>query len=517
MLSDTRPTVSEALRQLRDGLRVFGLFSHPITLARILLSGLPAQGMTISAAISATAHAWGDRVALIDDRGAITYAELGRATTQLAAALDHHDLAGPGRRVAIACDDDRDLLIAAAALGLTGAAVAQISPRMGHTAFDSWITEAGVELLLHSRTADDLATRFPGRTVAATTFGELIAATPRGHVAPSRARESRSIMVTSGTTGTPKGIAIQRRPTQALVALGLAGATQVRAGSPTLVWPPLYHGYGFAAAALCLVAGSPMVTSSALPRRSLAEGAGEATLAAIRRYGVEVVFGAPAQLRALATALREDDGVAPRPRAVMSGSDALDADTIISLTETLGPVLVSYYGSTEAGTFTMADGAMLADDAASVGRPLVASRVQVVADDGTPVPIGRPGRVRVRTPMASQADGPGTRWLTMGDLGTMDRRGRLSILGRVGPVARLGGEFVHPEHVRDVLLAQPGVAEAIVEEVPDELYGRRVTASLRLTPGTHADLETWRAAVRAALGPAAVPREISVNSSAESL
>lgn len=535
-VSDTRASVPEVIRQLWNGLQVFGIASQPVTLARIALGGLPRHGMTVAGAISVTAGVYRDRVALLDDRGAMTYAELGRAAHRLAAALDHHELVRPGTKVAVICHDDRDLFIAAAAAGLAGGQVAQLSPRMGRTAFDAWLADSGVELILH---ADDLTSlvsdggfdrlshrptgrvgtqklrwsspREPGLRLAVSTaeFRDLVAETPTGHPVPRRARASASVMVTSGTTGTPKGVAIGRRASQPLAAFALAGATRIRPGVPTLVWPPLYHGYGLAAAMLCLVVGSPVVTASALPRLSLADGAGKAVLAAIRRYGVEVVFGVPAQLRALADALADDEGPPPRLRAVLSGSDTLDQATVAALERAVGPVLVNFYGSTEAGTFTMATGAMVATEAC-VGRPIVGARVQVVGEDRNPVPVGVPGQVRVRSLMASVADEPGSPWLTMSDLGYLDERGRLHILGRTGPVARLGGEFVEPAMVQELLTSLPGVREANVEVTVDGLYGRRLLAVVISEPGHEPDPQGWRSAVREALGPAAVPRDITV-------
>ncbi|MCW5952863.1 MAG: AMP-binding protein [Propionibacteriaceae bacterium] len=509
-LSDTRATPPEAVRQLWDGLRVFGLGSQPATLARIALGGLPRHGMTVAGAIAVTARVRGDQVALLDDRGAVTYAELGRATDRLAAALDPHRLAGPGTRVAVVCHDDRDLFIAAAAAGLTGAQVAQLSPRMGRAAFASWLAgDSAVDLILYAPEAAGLIDGHAGRTLATTDVAELVAATPPGHPVPNRARRSASVMITSGTTGVPKGIAIGRRADQPLAAFALAGATRIRPGVPTLVWPPLHHGYGLAAAMLCLVVGSPVVTASALPRASLADGAGVVALQAIRRYGVEVVFGVPAQLRALADALAGDNGPPPRLRAVLSGSDALDQATVAALQQALGPVLVNFYGSTEAGTFAMATGAMVATEAC-VGRPIIGTRVQIVGEDGNPVPVGAHGRVRVRSLMASVTDEPGSRWLTMNDLGYLDARGRLHILGRAGPVARLGGEFIEPAMVQTLLAGLPGVLSASVEVATDGLYGRRLTAAVVPMPGLDADPQGWRLAIREALGPAAVPRDITV-------
>lgn len=506
-LSEARPTLPEVLRQLWNGLQVFGIASQPAALARIALGGLPQYGMTVAGAIAITARVHRDRVALLDDRGAISYAELGRATERLAAALDYHGLVCEGTGVAVICHDDRDLFIAAGAAGLAGARVSQLSPRMGRAAFDAWLAGSGVEVILHAADLTPLVMD-GGLAVSATQFEGLVATTPAGHPVPRRARASASMMVTSGTTGVPKGVAIGRRAAQPLAAFALAGATRIRPRVPTLVWPPLHHGYGLAAAVLCLVVGSTVVAASALPRLSLADGAGEAALAAIRRYGVEVVFGVPAQLRVLATALGKGDDPPPL-RAVLSGSDSLDQATVDALHRALGPVLVNFYGSTEAGTVTMATGSMVATDTC-VGRPIVGTRLQVVGEDGLPVPLGVAGEVRVQSLMASLADRPGARWLSMGDRGRLDAQGRLHILGRAGPVARLGGEFVEPAAVQDLLQGLPEVRSARVEVVADALYGQRLVATVEPHPGHDADPEGWRALVRGALGPAAVPRQIAV-------
>jgi len=133
-----------------------------------------------------------------------------------------------------------------------------------------------------------------------------------------------------------------------------------------------------------------------------------------------------------------------------------------------------------------------------------------VGETGEPVAPGVVGRVRVRSLLASMTDRPGSPWLTMGDLGRLDAHGRLHLLGRVGPVARLGGEFVDPGAVRKLLESLPGVRSATVEVVADDRYGQRLVAGVVPEAGFAADPQLWRTAVREALGPAAVPREVVV-------
>ncbi|MCL2090086.1 MAG: AMP-binding protein [Micrococcales bacterium] len=524
--SDTRPTLGEQARALAAGLSTVGVVRHPVQVAQTVLAGLPRHGTSIAAALAAGGRVRGGRVALVDGDGAVTYGELDREASRLAAALVHHRLAGPGQRVAVACHDDRHLFVALGAASRAGADVVLVAPGR--------VVDAGpVDLVLHAddavlpgtRAEADVAERARTGHVPCRDWARLVAAVPSGVRPPAWARRSTLVLLTSGTTGAPTGVPLRHGRARAsagaaLTALALAGATRVRSGEPCLVWPPLHHGYGLAVAVLCLVTGAPMVLATAVDARRDEVGgpgagaaAGGAALAVVRRYGVRVIVGAPPHLRCLAAHLASDQatshpGWIGRLRAVVSGSDVLDVATLTTLTDRLGPVVVNCYGSTEAGTFAFADGPRLARAPTTVGRPVVGTRIEVVDGTGRPVPVGTTGRVRVTSPLVSVADEPGGRRLTLPDTGRLDAYGRLYLTGRVGPVVRLGGEHVDPDRVRALLAAQPGVVQAQVDVVPDDIMGQRLTATLTLAPGVVPTPDAWRQAVRDRLGAPAVPRQV---------
>ena len=120
--SSVSPTWRETGRQLRQGLQVFGLASHPWQLASLLAYALPRHGLTPTSAMLGAALTWGDQTALIDGRGRLTYRQLGAATGRLAARLWQNCTIRPGDRVALMTDDDRWALIALGAAGLCGTA-----------------------------------------------------------------------------------------------------------------------------------------------------------------------------------------------------------------------------------------------------------------------------------------------------------------------------------------------------------------------------------------------------------
>jgi fatty-acyl-CoA synthase len=276
------------------------------------------------------------------------------------------------------------------------------------------------------------------------------------------------VLLTSGTTARPKAIRLARSGRQWLAALTLAGATGLRSGEPTLVWPPLCHGYGLAMATLCLITGSPMIlpgvfasqpaggredaggsdspgagapggahdpaTLDTAPHEGARDAAkGGAALAAIRRYGVSVVAAVPAQLGFLAAHL--GSGAAPSSanecvRAVVTGGDPLDAEAAAAIQERWGRVLVNFYGATESGTLTFAAGWDFARDPTCVGRPAAGIRIEILDRQGQPVPPGTAGRVRASSSLVSAPDAPGVRLATLADLGYLDASGNLHILGR---------------------------------------------------------------------------------------
>jgi O-succinylbenzoic acid--CoA ligase len=265
-----------------------------------------------------------------------------------------------------------------------------------------------------------------------------------------------AVIFTSGSTGAPRPIALGRRE-----ALGAAAASAAHLGwrddDAWLCALPLAHVSGLAITIRCVAARRTiaLATEGGAAGIRAAMIAGRATLASLVPTQLADLVAGPA-LPAHLRAVLLGGAAAPRALRAAAAERGVPFLTTYGMTETWGQVATAPLAA--AGTV---------DDAAGVPLP----GVELVA--GTP---GAAGVISVRGPMCR-----GT--VTTADLGYLDARGWLRIVGRADDVIITGGENVHPLSVEDVLAATPGVVEACVVGLPDPRWGQRVVAAVVLAPG----------------------------------
>jgi acyl-CoA synthetase (AMP-forming)/AMP-acid ligase II len=162
------------------------------------------------------------------------------------------------------------------------------------------------------------------------------------------------------------------------------------------------------------------------------------------------------------------------------------------------------YATTEAGWAAMATPADLRAAPGTVGRAPRGVRVRVVDADGASLPPGRIGGIEVR---GWHPDGA---WLPTGDLGHVDLAGRLFVDGRLDDMIVSGGENVYAGPVAAVVTSHPAVADALLEPVPDEEFGRRLRATVELHPGHRLTADELRGWLAERLPRAERPRDITI-------
>jgi len=292
-----------------------------------------------------------------------------------------------------------------------------------------------------------------------------------------------AVVLTSGSTGQPKGAQLTRGALQAAARAGLA---RLGAG-PGERWlaclPPSSIG-GLQVLVRSLLAGTPPVLVSRFSPAAFG-ASDEAALTAL----------VPTMLARLL-----DQGVALRRfRHILLGGAAASAG-LLGRARQAGASVVETYGMTETAGGCVYD-----------GRPL----------EGVDVDVRDDGRILVRGPMLysgyrEQPDPPLADalpvdgWFVTGDLGRWAVDGRLQVLGRADDVIVTGGENVAAARVVELLTAHPSVAEVAVIGRPDPEWGSRVVAFVVPAGGTVATLEELRAFVKGRAPASHAPRQVVV-------
>ncbi|WP_407685570.1 AMP-binding protein [Mycobacterium sp. HUMS_1102779] len=468
----------------------------------------------LGAATAITAARDPDGVALIDERGALSFRDLDRRTNALADAWRRRG-AGPGTTVAVMAANHRGFLEAVFAAGKCGAGVVLLNTGFGGEQLAGMVAREGVDLLVHD---DEYGAAVAGihprlgrwrawaQTPGPDTLDALIAGGDPGPP-PASGGRPRIVISTSGTTGMPKGAA-RSEPYSLIPVGGLLGKVPFRGREVTECCAPLCHSMGFSHAMYAMVLGSTLVLRRQFePERALAD-------AAAHRASAMIVV--PIMLRRI---LDLGPGVLAGHdlsalRIVFVGGSQLGSELATRALDALGPVVYNMYGSTEVAYATIATPADLAAEPGCVGGVVPGSVVKIFDGDGHEVPAGTRGRVFVGNVLAFEGyTGGGTKetiggLLSTGDVGHFDRAGRLFIDGREDEMIVSGGENVYPGEVEEALARHPDVLDAAVVGVADEEFGQRLRAYLVARPGASLTERDVRDYVRDRLARFKVPRDV---------
>jgi fatty-acyl-CoA synthase len=486
-------------------------------------------GATPAGAYAAAAARDPHRLAIVDGERALTYAELDRRTTALAVALRDRGV-GEGHRVAIACRNHRGFVETLIAVGKAGAdallvntafaapQVRAVFDRERPTALvcDADLLELMDDALGARRTAADGTDRGISRVVSAwdeehpprsgvRALEELIVE-GADRPLPVPGSPGRVVLLTSGTTGVPKGT---RRSRIALDApVSLLDRMPYRDGGRFLIAPPLFHAWGFANLMMAMLLGGTVVLRG--------EFDPEDVLRSVARHDVDVLVAVPVMLRRileLDPAVREALDVS-RLRVTATSGSALPGELATRWMDVFGDGLYSLYGATEVGWGAIADPADLRAAPTTAGRVPLGAEVRIFDRDGVPLPTHRTGRIHVGGGLTNDRYTDGTRLprrdgLTeTGDVGYLDDLGRLFVLGREDDMVVSGGENVFPRPVEELLAAHPDVRDVAVVGVDDEVYGQRLAAYVVRRPGARLSARAVRDHVRAHRPRYEVPREV---------
>lgn len=484
----------------------------PLRLARIGLA-VARWGTGPAGGFQALAIRWPERTGLVDEIGALTFGEIHRRSNVLARSLRELGI-GEGDSVAVMCRNHRYFVyatVAAAKLGadilllntaFAGPQLVEVLEREGPRAvihdeeFGALLAEADTDVRILAWTDSEAA-------ADVTTVERLVRAGNSAELDPP-GRHSRVVILTSGTTGTPKGAPRSEAGIDAAIAL--LERIPLRAGTRVHIAAPLFHTWGFAHLALGMLLG----TTAVLRRRFDPEE----LLRVVQDEDCEGVIVIPVMLQRIMALPREtlDSYDLSGVRVVSSSGSALPGDLAQSWMDTFGDHLYSTYGSTEVAYGSIATPADLHASPTTAGRPPIGTVVKILDRDGAELPEGESGRIFVGNNLLFEGySGGGNKdvidgLMATGDVGRITG-GLLYVEGRDDEMIVSGGENVFPMEVENCLARHPAVTEAAAVGVDDDEFGKRLRAFVVRSDQacTEDELKTW---VKDNLARYKVPREI---------
>ncbi len=457
-----------------------------------------------------------DDIALVDEAGTLTFAEVDSRSNALARRLRDEGV-NEGDGVAIMCRNHRGFVDALLATSKLGANALLLNTAFaGPQLVDVIEREAPAALIYDEEFAgllegsESRVRRFiswqDSDDPADPTVESMIEGAPKGPIDPP-SENGRFIILTSGTTGTPKG-ANRAQPGGLGPLASLLSEMPLRAGQTTMIAAPLFHSWGFIHFVLGLPLGATMILQRKFDPAK--------TLAAIDEHRARALVVVPVMMQRI-LALDEDKRSAPDLSCLeitaASGS-ALPGELATKWMDAFGDNLYNLYGSTEVAWATIAGPQDMRAAPGTAGRVPRGTVVKLYDPDGNPVPDGETGRIFVGNDMKFEGyTGGGGKdeidgLLSSGDVGHFDSEGRLFIDGRDDEMIVSGGENVFPREVEDLLSDHEAVEEAAAFGVDDEEFGQRLKAVVALKPGEDASEDDLKAHVKAHLARYKVPREI---------
>ncbi len=470
----------------------------PVTAWRLLGAWRRCSG-SLAFLAEAAALRCGERVALHDDDGPVTFAELRSEYEQLARELIDRHRIGPGRQVALLGLNHRTLVVALLAVARTGADALLLNPQSPPAVLRRLLAPNPPDLLLVSgdvpADVGDFSIAVKHILLPTAEVSGPAGLPPKA--LPRLRRPGRVVVLTSGSTGLARRVGRQPALGQVLsFAVGLLEALPIVLHRPTVGAVPLFHGHGLAMLAISLAFAAPLQLGRKCEVAPL--------LARVPAGSLPLIVSVPTLLHrwlALGT-------TSARVAAVVTGSAPLDPGLCTRLLDALGPVLFNLYGSTEAGVLSLATPDMLRAAPGTVGKPLPGNGLRLVTAEGTSATVGQVGRVQAQGPLVLSTDAQG--WLDTGDLGWLDRDGRLLLCGRADAMVVSGGENVYPAHLEGCLAEHPEVQDVAVAVVDDAEFGKRLRAFIVPRDGAALDRQAVRGWLHARVDRALRPRSLIV-------
>ncbi|MCX2932741.1 AMP-binding protein [Mycobacterium sp. CVI_P3] len=466
--------------------------------------------------VTYTASRYEDLPAVTDEQGTLTFRELDQVSNAVARVLITRRLSCDSA-VGLLNRGHRGLLVSLAAAGKAGVRTVLLNTGFAGPQLHDVCVRERIRIVLADQEFAELFPALPGDVDVVLNQSaeddhdqrllDDMAAGQSVDPLPYPKRPGGLVLLTSGTTGTPKGAPRDR--INPLQSAQLLDRVPWPANSSYVVAAPLFHATGLATATVGLALGNRIVLARRFDPR--------AVLSAVAQHRAGAIILVPTMLNRILDLGSDVIGRYDTSslRVIFAAGSALSPEVCRRTLNTFGDVLYNLYGSTEVATAAVATPEELRLAPGTVGRPPVGCRI--AAYDEHDQPITRPGRsgtlyVSSGLSFSGYTDGGRKRVLdglmSSGDTGHFDEHGLWYVDGRDDDMIVSGGENVYPIEVENLLSEHPSILEAAVVGTPDQDFGQRLCAFVVVRGSAILDADGVKAYVRQRLARHKVPRDI---------
>jgi acyl-CoA synthetase (AMP-forming)/AMP-acid ligase II/carbon monoxide dehydrogenase subunit G len=480
-----------------------------------VLRTLQKWGRSPAAGAISLAERYPDGTMIVDELGTLTYSEVDTRTNALAHALSDAGLV-EGDGVGVMCRNHRGFIEATIALSKLGADALYLNTAFAGPQLTEIVQREKPKALIFDEEFYELLEDAAHRrkrfvawhdepTCDDPTLDELMADGDPSTVVPPE-REGRAVILTSGTTGTPKG-ASRGNPESIDPVVAYLSKIPLRTRNVIHIAAPLFHSWGFAHFSLGLILGMTYVL-----RRKFDP---EACLAEVARSRADALAVVPVMMQRILELPEETIAKYDTSslKVVGASGSALPGDLATRWMDEFGDTLYNLYGSTEVAWATIATPADMRAAPGTAGRPPRGTIVRLYDEKGVEVKPGETGRIFVGNEMLFEGyTGGGSKdvignLMATGDVGRFDDAGRMFVEGRDDEMIVSGGENVFPKEIEDLLSRHDAVSDVAAVGVDDKDFGQRLKAFVVLESGKKATEDELKAYVKKNLANFKVPRE----------
>lgn len=521
-------TTTGALSQLVPSMAKAGLLSSEGS-AKALLKTLPVvlrYRFTTAREIEQAANAVPDRIALIDDEGELTFAQLREQAQSVAKWLLSLQL--DEIHLGIMARNGRGIITPLAAKGFAGAHAYLLNIGSSPEQLKAIMVRDGINVLVID---EEFADRLPSadelgdipvviahreqtpspRAAELKTLAEIVTefgpTTSKGKAIklPTFPKHGYVVLMSSGTTGTPKGV-VRSEPTVPTVVASMLKHVPWRSGMRIFMTASIFHTWGWGCLNIAYAARCTVITRRVFnPEQQLED---------IAKHKVEGLISSPIFLKEKVHLPGDTSSL----KFIFSSGNALSPWLVKETHKRFGKILCNMYGSTEISGVAVASMEDVAKNPTIAGNVLAGTDVAVINDEGQPAKPYEAGRIFCAnsTTLEGYTDpeipvNTYKHMVQIGDRGYFDDQGKLYVLGRADDMIIVGGENVYPRSVEDVLEPMPGVADLYAGGVDDdEMFARIAVWVVREDSAegralTKESVQEW---VRVKLAHHSVPRDV---------